>query len=74
MKDRRSERVTEGAVYRCSDGRQYTGVEIWERFESGAWTPCCWDTRTGCEWVGTRDDDLLTLWPVSTTVPDDGDR
>lgn len=52
-------------VYACSDGTYYGDVQVWERFESGAWQPCCWDDDSGTEWVVTSDGDLLTLTPVS---------
>jgi len=60
-----------GDVYRCSDGRYFGDVEIWERFESGAWTPFCWEETTGREWVETRNGELLFLVPVSErALPD----
>ncbi|SEO83229.1 hypothetical protein SAMN04487948_105378 [Halogranum amylolyticum] len=55
----------EGNIYRGSDGRYYGDVDIWERFESGAWTPCVWDTESGVEWVETEDEELLSLVPLS---------
>lgn len=54
-----------GNVYRCSDGRWYGDTQIWERFERGVWTPCCWDTDTGTEWVETVTGALLELRPIS---------
>ncbi len=58
------------SVYRGSDGRYYGDVDIWERLESGAWRPCCWDTESGDEWMGTSEGDLLALSPVAwETLP-----
>ncbi|MFC4360450.1 hypothetical protein ACFO0N_21095 [Halobium salinum] len=54
----------EETVYRSSTGEFVTESQIWARFEAGDWTPCCWDTETGREWVGTTDDELLALSPV----------
>ncbi|SFK82858.1 hypothetical protein SAMN04487950_1306 [Halogranum rubrum] len=54
-----------GTVYRCSDGGYYGNADVWERFESGAWTPCCWDTESGAEWVETGEGELLALEPTS---------
>lgn len=51
-------------MYRCSNGRFYGDVDLWERFESGEWSPCCWDEESGTEWVYATTDDLLTLTPV----------
>mgnify|MGYP006272700461 FL=1 len=55
----------DGNLYRGSDGCYYGDVDIWEQFESGSWTPCCWNTETGTEWVETSDGELLRLVPVS---------
>lgn len=52
-------------VYSCSDGEYYGDVDMWERLESGTWTPCCWDTESGKEWMETRDGELLILEPIS---------
>nr|WP_244531654.1 hypothetical protein [Halogranum amylolyticum] len=57
--------MTTNTVYRSSDGDYYGDVEIWERLESGTWTPCCWDTESGKEWMETRDGELLILEPIS---------
>lgn len=58
-------------VYRCSNGCYYGDSDIWERFESNAWTPVCWDQESGTEWVETRTNDLLVLEPVSSAdLPD----
>lgn len=54
-------------IYVCSDGSYYTSTQLWEQFESGEWSPCCWDSETGQEWVRTAEDDLLLLTPVSET-------
>lgn len=53
-----------GTVYRCSDGRYYGDVDVWNHLESGAWTPCCWDTNCMKEWVETQRRELLVLIPV----------
>ncbi|SEO68588.1 hypothetical protein SAMN04487948_104173 [Halogranum amylolyticum] len=52
-------------IYRCSDGKYYGDVDIWKRLESGTWTPCCWDTESGKEWMETQDGELLILEPIS---------
>lgn len=54
-------------VYACSDGTYYGDVQLWNRLESGTWSPCCWDVESGQEWVTTADGDLLVLTPVSRT-------
>lgn len=54
-------------IYHGSDGQYYGEVDVWERFESGEWSPVCWDERSGEEWVETTDGDLLALAPVPTT-------
>lgn len=60
-----------GAVYICSDGRYVGDADVWERFESEVWRPCCWDTETGYEWVETNDGELLLLVPVARSfLPD----
>jgi hypothetical protein len=60
-----------GSLYRSSDGRYFGDADVWERFETGDWTPCCWDTETGEEWIETRDGDVLRLRPVPAhVVPD----
>ena len=60
-----------GTIYACSNGRYYGCVQLWERFEAGSWTPCCWDTESGQEWVYTATDELLCLTPVApAAVPD----
>lgn len=59
-----------GIVYKCSDSRYcpcsgYLGdADLWEKFESGAWEPFCWDQEDGTEWVVANDDNVLTLEPV----------
>jgi hypothetical protein len=55
-------------VYRCSDGCYYGDVDVWERLESGEWTPCCWDTDSGMEWMETQDGELLVLEPTSQSA------
>lgn len=63
--------MMERSIYRCSDGQYYGDVDLWERFESGEWTPHCWDSESGSEWVETRDEELLILEPISrTSLPD----
>jgi hypothetical protein len=63
--------MAEETIYECSDGSYYGDVDIWERFESGVWAPCCWDEDSGTEWVETRSDELLVLTPVPlSSVPD----
>ncbi|MFP8958503.1 hypothetical protein ACLI4Y_17455 [Natrialbaceae archaeon A-CW3] len=60
-----------GTVYACTDGRYYGCTQLWERFESGTWTPCCWNAESGQEWVYTATGDLLCLTPVPPmAVPD----
>lgn len=60
----------EETVYHSSKGEFVTGSQIWERFESGEWTPCCWNPTTGEEWVGTAADELVALSPVDrATLP-----
>ncbi|SEP18577.1 hypothetical protein SAMN04487948_11953 [Halogranum amylolyticum] len=54
-----------GTIYRGSDGEYYGDVDLWERFESGVWTPQCWNTETGREWVETQDDEVLCLTPIA---------
>lgn len=51
-------------VYRGSDGNYYGDADIWERFEAGDWTPCCWDADSGAEWVETDSGGLLALEPI----------
>ena len=70
----------DGTVFQTSEGVYIGDAEVWERFESGEWTTCCWDTETGREWVETQEGDLLLLIPVSqyalpanTTITDDPD-
>lgn len=59
-------------IYQCSNGRYYGGVDIWQKFESGAWTPCCWDEVTGNEWVETDAGELHLLRPISKSeLPDE---
>jgi hypothetical protein len=61
-----------GDIYRCTDGRWYGDAQLWARFERGVWTPCCWDTESGTEWVETTTGDLLELRPVlQTALPAD---
>lgn len=61
-----------GTVYEGSDGRYYTDVQLWERLESEAWVPFCWDPETGEEWVETPAGELLALTPVpESELPDD---
>lgn len=61
----------EGTVYRCSDGRYYGDVDVWQKLESGAWTPCCWDAESGKEWMSTRQEELLLLVPAArSSLPD----
>lgn len=55
-------------VYRCSDGRLYGDVDVWDRLESGAWTPCCWEESSGREWVETNEGELFELVPVSRSA------
>ena len=52
-------------IYRCSDGSYYSDVQVWERFETGQWSPCCWDVDTGREWVENDTEELLCLDPVA---------
>lgn len=54
-----------GTVYSGSDGDYYGDVDLWEQFESGVWTPFCWDTETGVEWVEVQGGEILTLTPIS---------
>ncbi|SEL51348.1 hypothetical protein SAMN04488691_105154 [Haloferax larsenii] len=58
------------ARYSCSDGQQYSEVEIWERLEDGIWRVCCWNSETGEEWMETDDGELVHLAPV----PDEQSR
>ena len=59
-------------IYRSSTGEFWTGTEIWQRFESGEWTPCCWDSDSGVEWIETDAETLLCLTPISPSeLPDD---
>lgn len=51
-------------VYRCSNGQFYGDVGLWQRLESGEWSPCCWDQESGMEWVSAGDGELLSLTPV----------
>lgn len=51
-------------IYQSSRGGFFGDADVWEQFESGAWTPCCWDDETGEEWVETRRGDVLLLMPV----------
>jgi hypothetical protein len=60
------------SVYRCSDGHYYGDAEIWERLESGTWTPCCWDTASGTEWMETETGELLVLEPIARSALPDG--
>lgn len=62
----------EGTVYKCTDGCYYGDADVWAQFESGAWTPCCWDEETGKEWVETRQDQLLVLTPTSRHTVSEG--
>lgn len=55
----------DGTIYRGSDGQYYGDVDLWERFESGVWTPQCWNTETGREWVETEDNEVLCLTPIA---------
>lgn len=59
--------MTTYTVYRCSDGHYYGDGDIWNQLESGAWTPCCWDTESGKEWIERQDGELLILEPISKT-------
>lgn len=52
-------------VYQCSDGSYYGDAQVWQRLESGQWTPCCWDADTGREWVENEAEELLLLEPVA---------
>lgn len=54
-----------GTVYRCSNGRYYGDVNVWERLEAERWTPCFWDVESGHEWVETRTEEVLALTPIS---------
>lgn len=70
----------DGLVYKSSTGAYYGDADIWDRFESGEWKPCCWDPETGKEWIMTDSGDLLLLLPISrhllpawTTVDDGAD-
>ena len=57
-------------IYERSDGGYCTGAEIWHRFEATEWTPCCWNTATGEEWVETDAGELLRLTPTAPeTIP-----
>ncbi|QSG04651.1 Uncharacterized protein HSR121_0295 [Halapricum desulfuricans] len=47
-----------------SDGDYYGEVDVWERLETGDWTPFAWDRESGVEWVETDDQQLLVLTPV----------
>jgi hypothetical protein len=59
-------------IYRSSAGEFVTGTQVWERSESGEWTPCCWDDESGKEWVETDAERMLCLTPVSPSeLPDD---
>lgn len=61
----------DGTVYQSSEGEYFGDAEVWERFESGMWVPCCWNAETGKEWVKTQDGDLLLLIPISRhALPD----
>ena len=57
--------MNEGVIYHGSKGEYYGDVDLWERFESGMWTPQLWDTETGTEWVKTDDGELLCLTPIT---------
>lgn len=69
--------MAEKTVYECgladhcgdedpgSDIGYCDDVDIWERFESGAWTPCCWDSEAGIEWIETEGGELLVLKPIA---------
>ncbi|SEO19454.1 hypothetical protein SAMN04487948_10118 [Halogranum amylolyticum] len=61
-----------GSIYRCSEGGYYGDVDIWEQLESGTWTPHCWDTETGIEWMETEDGELLVLEPISRSALPEG--
>ncbi|WP_199174710.1 hypothetical protein [Halegenticoccus soli] len=52
------------SVYEGSNGRYYTENDLWERFESGAWTPRMWETDTGREIVETEAEEVLMLAPT----------
>lgn len=63
--------MKEETIYKSPDGRYFGDLDIWEQFESGAWTPVCWDEETGEEWVRTDHGEVLVLRPVSRdAVPD----
>lgn len=63
--------MREKTVYKTSTGQYFGDGDLWERFESGAWTPCCWDEETGKEWVRTEHEDLLLLRPIpQDALPD----
>lgn len=59
-----------GIIYQCSDtrysdGTPYIGdVGLWEKLESGQWTPFCWDDESGTEWVMTDSGEVIALEPV----------
>ena len=51
-------------MYQASDGRYYSEIELWERYESGAWEFCMGETSTGQEVVETGRGELLLLTPI----------
>lgn len=51
-------------IYQGSDGKYYGNIDVWNRFETGVWDPCCWDEESGTEWVRTEENELLVLTPV----------
>lgn len=57
-----------GTLYEGTDGYYYGCTQVWERLESGRWTPFCWDTESGQEWVETETGDLLCLTPVTESA------
>ena len=64
----------EGTVYRGSNRQYYGDVDVWERLEAETWIPCFWDVTSGEEWVKTREEQLLTLVPLSQSeVPEEVD-
>ena len=59
-------------IYQGSDGRFHGEADLWEAFEAGTWTPCCWDENTGKEWIETDDGTLLLLIPIPRRALPDG--
>lgn len=60
-----------GTIYQGSNGRYYGGVDLWDRFEQGRWSPVCWDEESGTEWVETESEELLVLEPLhASDAPD----